>query len=58
MSLSALFSEFGVPQSDLRRATGLSRSAVSRLVAHGQSAGARRRARSSTALAPICSSGA
>ena len=36
MSLSALFSEFGVPQSDLRRATGLSRSAVSRLVAHGQ----------------------
>ena len=36
MSLAALFSDLGVPQSDLRRATGLSRSAVSRICAHGE----------------------
>lgn len=36
MSLAALFQKLGVPQSDLRRATGWSRSTVSRLVAHGQ----------------------
>ena len=35
-SLSAVFTQYGVPQSDLRRVTGLSRSAISRLVAHGQ----------------------
>ena len=35
-SLSAMFAEYGVPQSDLRRVTGWSRSTVSRLAAHGQ----------------------
>lgn len=36
MSLSTLFKDLGIPQSDLRRASGLSRSALSRLVAHGE----------------------
>ncbi len=33
---SALLRELGIPQSDLRRATGLSKSTISRLCAHGE----------------------
>lgn len=36
MSLSSLLLEFGIPQTDLCRATGMSRSAMSRMVAHGE----------------------
>lgn len=36
MSTAALLKDLGIPQSDLCRASGLSRSAVSRLCAHGQ----------------------
>ena len=36
MSLPNLLKELGIPQSDLCRATGLSRSAISRLVARGE----------------------
>ena len=36
MTLSALLQHLGIAQADLRRATGLSRSAISRLVAHGE----------------------
>jgi len=36
MSLSSLLLEFGISQTDLCRATGMSRSAMSRMVAHGE----------------------
>ncbi len=36
MSTAALLKQLGVPQSDLRRVMGLSRSAVSRICAHGE----------------------
>ncbi len=35
-NLSALFTEYGIPQSDIRRVTGWSRSTVSRIAAHGK----------------------
>ena len=35
-NLSALFAEHGIPQSDIRRVTGWSRSTVSRIAAHGK----------------------
>lgn len=36
MSATHVLKDLGIPQSDLRRATGLSRSAVSRICAHGE----------------------